>query len=246
MGASPVVKFEANEQVEVALRFPEGKIVSGRWGDQVMYSLAEPAGHVMFLGLDVAQKVHMLEPAPEERFVICKRNPKVWDMWLSPDTEKARAAREAGIPMKDGRPAWGGNAPAAPDVQARATVHRVLGGLAAGPEPRKSDQWEPKPADDQLERQLRASLAEVERKKAESTQRRRDAEKELESSLSASASLRQNAPAPREAWTEMLLAQTNALCDVFRAACEHAPGVDPESVRTLMVTAFINLAKRGQ
>jgi hypothetical protein len=222
---SPVLEFTANAPVAVALRFTEGKIVSGRWGDRVMYSLAEPPDHVMFLDLDVAQKIHMLEPAIEERFVICKRKPKVWDMWLAPESEKARAAREAGVALKDnGRPAWAGNAPPVPDPAARAAVHRRLGGLAEGPQPRKGAVR----TDDVLAEQLRASLAEAEAR-AESA-----------------AEVSKLAPAPRERWTEMLLAQTNALTDVFRAACEHAPGVDPESVRTLMVTAFINLAKRGQ
>jgi hypothetical protein len=44
-----------------------------------------------------------------------------------------------------------------------------------------------------------------------------------------------------EAWTEMLLAQTNALTDVYAAALQHShthgDAVDPETVEKLMITA---------
>lgn len=85
------VKFEINEPVQITLRHPAGKIVPGRFGDQVYYSLV--AGQCMYLSLDVAQKLNLLEPQAGETVVICKRNPKIWDVWLSPETEKMRAAK---------------------------------------------------------------------------------------------------------------------------------------------------------
>lgn len=56
------------------------------------------------------------------------------------------------------------------------------------------------------------------------------------------------APAPRAAWADMLLAQTNALTDVYAAALAHASAahgnaVKPETIQSLLVTAFINLSK---
>jgi len=86
------VKFEQNIPQSVTLRHPAGKIVTGRFGDQVYYSLE--GGQCMYLDLDVAQKINMLEPQPGENVVICKRNSKIWDVWLSPETEKMRAAKE--------------------------------------------------------------------------------------------------------------------------------------------------------
>lgn len=88
------IKFEYNEPVAVTLRHPAGKIVSGRFGEQVYFSLAD--NRCMYLELDTAQKINMLEPQAGETVVICKRSSKIWDVWLSPDTEKMRAVKDAG------------------------------------------------------------------------------------------------------------------------------------------------------
>jgi hypothetical protein len=52
----------------------------------------------------------------------------------------------------------------------------------------------------------------------------------------------------RPGWAETLLNQTNELVDAYAASLEHAAGhglaVKPEDVRTLLVTAFINLSHR--
>src|SRR4051794_10229869 len=93
------VVFENNVPVELALAFPEGKIVPGRYGDPIMHSLDFPVQHVMFLSLGVAQRLNHLDVQPGERFFICKRPkngtvPARWDLWLAPATEKERAARE--------------------------------------------------------------------------------------------------------------------------------------------------------
>jgi hypothetical protein len=59
-------------------------------------------------------------------------------------------------------------------------------------------------------------------------------------------------PAPRKhaAWAQTLINQTNELVDAYAAALQHAGNrglaVKPEDVRTLLVTAFINLAQRGR
>lgn len=95
------ISFEPNVPVTVTLRYPAGKIVSGRFGDQVMWGTEQGT---MFLDLDVAQKINDLQPQQGESVCIAKRwNGKkdsraVWDVWLSPETEKMRAAREAPAP----------------------------------------------------------------------------------------------------------------------------------------------------
>jgi len=91
----------------------------------------------------------------------------------------------------------------------------------------------PEPPSD-LERQLAASLAEVARRKAPAA---------------APVAVRQVAEMAQP-WQAHLLAQTNALTDVFAAAVAHASSqhgnaVKADDVRSLMLSAFINLAKGG-
>lgn len=51
-----------------------------------------------------------------------------------------------------------------------------------------------------------------------------------------------------QAWAETLLHQTNELTDAYASALQHAGrhglAIKPEDVRTLLVTAFINLSQR--
>ncbi|MGA2148503.1 MAG: hypothetical protein ABSH49_26465 [Bryobacteraceae bacterium] len=56
---------------QIALKFPDGKLVEGRFGDQMMYSLAN--NQVMYLDTDVAAKINALELRKNEPFWICKR-----------------------------------------------------------------------------------------------------------------------------------------------------------------------------
>jgi len=88
------VKFQTNAPEQVTLRHAAGKIVDGRFGQQVYYSLAD--GRCMYLDLGVAQKLNVLEVQAGESINICKRGGGIWDVWLSPDTERMRAARDAG------------------------------------------------------------------------------------------------------------------------------------------------------
>ena len=90
--AKPVVDFRMNEPVEVCLHWPEGRIVSGRFGERVMYSLDQPPEHVMFLDLPVAQQINMLEPGMNP-FVICKRAAKKFDLWKPGGPPPARVMK---------------------------------------------------------------------------------------------------------------------------------------------------------
>jgi hypothetical protein len=70
---SPMEKLTLTPNVpqQIALKFPDGKLVEGRYGDQVMYSLTN--GQVMYLDTDVATKINLLEVRKNEPFMICKR-----------------------------------------------------------------------------------------------------------------------------------------------------------------------------
>jgi hypothetical protein len=69
----PKVEFKPNMPVQLALSYSEGKIVSGRFGEQVMYSLAD--GRVMYLNFKVAEKINELELNVREPFFVCKYCP---------------------------------------------------------------------------------------------------------------------------------------------------------------------------
>ncbi len=84
-GTREKLVFVPNVQQAIALKWPDGKIVSGQYGDQMYYTLSD--GRSMYLNLDVAAKINMLEIRPNEQFFICKRwngqrgQPVRWDVW---------------------------------------------------------------------------------------------------------------------------------------------------------------------
>jgi hypothetical protein len=79
----------------VALKFAlPAKIISTHSGERVMYTLAD--NRVMFLDLDVAKKVDDLGVNVRQPFFIRRsvdgNHRDDWNVWLSPETEEARAA----------------------------------------------------------------------------------------------------------------------------------------------------------
>jgi hypothetical protein len=96
-----VIKLQPNVPVEIALRFPTGKMVTSQMtgNQQVMFSLA--GDKVIYLDLGPAQQINDLGVKPGETFHLVKRwtgkktDRPEFDCWLSIATEKARAVREA-------------------------------------------------------------------------------------------------------------------------------------------------------
>lgn len=88
-----ILQVTPNVPTEIALRYPEGKPVEGRFGDQVMYSLAKPENTVLYLDMDVAGRLNMLEPRVKETILICKRwsgkkgDRMQWDFWRPAEGE---------------------------------------------------------------------------------------------------------------------------------------------------------------
>lgn len=64
------VSFTPNVPVLVALKFKDGKLVEGRFGDQVYYSFDQD--RCAYLDPDVAAKINQLDPKPGQPFEICK------------------------------------------------------------------------------------------------------------------------------------------------------------------------------
>lgn len=64
------VVFDPNVPVVVTLAYPDGKKVQGRFGDQVLYSLAD--GRVMYVPPFVRDKLIQLGIRKDEPFSICR------------------------------------------------------------------------------------------------------------------------------------------------------------------------------
>ena len=68
------IAFQANVPVTVALAYADGLQVEGRFGDQIMYTLADE--RVMYVPLLVRTKLVELGIQPREPFTICKAERK--------------------------------------------------------------------------------------------------------------------------------------------------------------------------
>ena len=91
-----VVKFSINTPVEVALQSEDGKHVEGRYGDQVMYSLAD--NRVMYVPLYVEQRLQELAIGAGEPLLLCtkvvkegSRNRTEWSVRRAPQPPLAPA-----------------------------------------------------------------------------------------------------------------------------------------------------------
>jgi hypothetical protein len=65
-----IVQFAMNSPVEIALQSPQGTVVQGRYGDRVMFHLAD--GRVMYVPPIVADKIAANGIPPGELFELCK------------------------------------------------------------------------------------------------------------------------------------------------------------------------------
>jgi hypothetical protein len=87
------IQFECNKPVELALKYPTGKII--RNGQRVMFTTVDE--RVLFLDLGPAQRINELGLTVGETFFLAKRRDGrnvEWSAWLSPASEKARALEE--------------------------------------------------------------------------------------------------------------------------------------------------------
>jgi hypothetical protein len=134
------ITFEPNTPVTVTLQYAEGKIMDGRFGQRVMWGL--DGDQVMFLDLNVAQQINMLEPQAGESITICKmsngqKGQKArWDVGLSLQTEKFRAAKEARrvVPAAEARPVPASRPPSQLELQADAQLRQIQERRAAAVE----------------------------------------------------------------------------------------------------------------
>lgn len=101
------VTFTPNVPQQVALRFPDGKLVEGRFGDQVLFTLVD--GRAMYLDTAVAAKINQLGIQKGERFHICKRwsgkkgDQMQWDVYQLEGSAASQPipADKSGLPESD-------------------------------------------------------------------------------------------------------------------------------------------------
>src|SRR5882672_6950279 len=65
-----ILRFETNTPVQVALKYDGGRDVDGRYGPQVLYTLAD--GRLMYLEPKAARRIDELKITAGEPFSICK------------------------------------------------------------------------------------------------------------------------------------------------------------------------------
>jgi hypothetical protein len=93
------VPFQPNVPIAISLKYPEGKTVEGRYGDQMYYTLTD--GRCMYLDMHVAAKINLLEPRKGEALMMCKRwsrkkgETPQWDVWRPGPAEIPRATAPA-------------------------------------------------------------------------------------------------------------------------------------------------------
>ena len=157
-----ILRFEANTPVQVALKFDGGRDVDGRYGPQVLYTLAD--GRLMYLEPKAARRIDELKITAGEPFSICKREIKNGQK----RTVEWEVNRLEPVPTTAGLeivPPEGGNEPSASKSALRAA--KIEPGRAAQPTNRRAAVApalnKPEPAVNggaatTLETQLRASI----------------------------------------------------------------------------------------
>ncbi len=144
--ARDVVDFPPNTPITVALKFNQGKIVSGQYGERVLFTLCD--GRVMFCDPDVAGQIAQTGINVREPFTLTQRwdgqkgSPRTWEVARvgpaigeQPDGTFAVPKLPPGSSTAAARaqtaPTTSGSGPAAPGTTA--TTSRV-DGLRLGPE----------------------------------------------------------------------------------------------------------------
>ena len=70
-----ILRFEANTPVQVALKYDGGRDVAGRYGPQVLYTLAD--GRLMYLEPKAARRIDELEITAGNRFPFASARSRV-------------------------------------------------------------------------------------------------------------------------------------------------------------------------
>lgn len=94
--SSRTIKFEVNEPTTIALMSKTGLPFKGDYGWQTIYVCVD--GSRFYASDSLNARIQSFEVNAGECFAICKRKQGrnvLWDLWLAPASEKARAIEEA-------------------------------------------------------------------------------------------------------------------------------------------------------
>ena len=147
---SDIVKFEWDQPVEVALKYPDPKMFESQWGgERAMYSLTD--GRVMYVDALGAARITSLAVQPGELFFVVKRkNGRLTDFVAFREGQEPPAKDNRwSAPAGPAKPAY-----KTPDLVASVAARNAAAAAAVG-----------EPSD--LERQLAQSIDMVERRKLE-------------------------------------------------------------------------------
>jgi hypothetical protein len=234
-----VLQFAPDVPVEVALKYAlHGRIVSTQTGERVLYTLTDD--RVMFHDLDVAKKIEELGVNVRERFFHCRpsdgKENAQWRVWVSPDTQQARAELE-------GRQTT--EAPRASQLPAEETpLERHLR------ESTKPAAWGEAGVENFAVFSGTRASAGTPAPVHTDAQKGHPASNNSNGTANGTSGTNANGKGPAKhpelqpTWAESLLGQANALVDVYAAALNSASTkygnqVKPEDVRSLLVTLFI-------
>jgi hypothetical protein len=264
------LQFHPGVPVEVTLAAP-GELVSGTWKDVVIYQLQN--GQSMYLDTEVAASVNLMEIQPGEKFFVCKyfvdpqKKLSAWNVWLPPETEKARAAREEPelerqlresielAQRKNGRPK---HPPVAQNCSqcGKPTDSRAIDEYGS-----RCQKECPNGKSANGSKGDSAALSDVGDRSTPVSQAPtaaigptlvREAESPADHSDGGAVDLSAaELPTLRHlSWAQSLLSQSQALIDVQATALDYAgkrygAALKSEDVRSLVITAFINLSHKG-
>jgi len=113
-----ILEFAPNVPQEIALAFSAGKIINTPGGMQrVLYTLT--SGKVMFMDLDMAQRINSLGVKAHQPFFVVKNkgakrtDPVEWRAWVSPEVSPGEQRDGTFVVPSNGKPAAGGSHPPA-------------------------------------------------------------------------------------------------------------------------------------
>jgi hypothetical protein len=241
-----VIKFEFDQPVEVALRFPEPKVFPSNFAggdDRHMYSTTD--GRVMYVSPLTSARIKALQLTQGEFFSICKRKDgRLTEFAVSREPIAAGPARPATAPRQPAP--FKTNLPTRLYAAAPTREHKPSTELETRLYAHPAVAHEPP---SQLEQQLRASIDMVNSRKAGEQGDGTLAVMAPPPRPAAAAAEPRLAPAVAE-FSSRLVMETNALVDVYAAALKtaserHGNSVKPDDVRSFVVTAYINASKQG-
>lgn len=229
------IQFQTNVPQELALKFVEGKLMPSNFGDpQYMYSTTDD--RVFFVHEKVAQKIHGLRLQPGERIDICKAEVQGSNGRRFIEWQIARVDSPAQPPEEQ---------PAAQSGPGQRAAQKFWAGKEAGEQP---DGTFRVPAAAGVRAPAPAATAAFQ--PPAHNNNNGNGSKPASSAPNGTNGNGHSTPLEAALRGSILVAQTNLLIDAYAACLKHASEahgnlINAEAVRSIMLSAFINVSKGG-